>query len=609
MKEMLKKNYEKLIETQKKFDLKIEAYKDYQDFDEYKYVSDGKEWNLFSEVDMDRAVDAWMEQFDKVQYDTILLLFGIGHYKYLNSLRSRFPDNAIIVYEPSEEMMIKFLAHKEAEYFLEDNQNFHFILGGKRKADFSELMSALVATNTKDKICIANIPNYSKIFSDDFMFFYKIINERYEMVQVNEKTLIEQGAERVGNIIYNMRHMVDESGLDELKVAMENLETEDCTVVLIAAGPSLDKNIRELKEYKNKVFIVCVDAALNTAVKNDIIPDLIVSVDPYVYTKAIESDSIIGVPLVADLVSNPKLLEVHKGRVFYQCSNADYPRRVMRDYGAELLNMPHGGSVANVAFSLLLFMGFKRIVFIGQDLAYPGNQFHAKDAFENEGELDLNDNKYFYVESIDGGKVLTETNMNVYRKFFENHIKRHPDCTFIDATEGGAFIEGTEIMTLREALDGCDNLDGIGFTELINNANYWLDDEQKESVLDEMRSSYENINAQTNKMRNMISVYKKLGKLLKEEKYCSKEFAKNYKKVTAFNEYVENNRDVMLLELFTNGALVECFNSLSEYGETHKEEIDIIINSGLNMIKGYIDAGEELKEVWKETCDKYKLQF
>lgn len=43
--------------------------------------------------------------------------------------------------------------------------------------------------------------------------------------------------------------------------------------------------------------------------------------------------------------------------------------------------------------------------------------------------------------------------MDLYRKWFESQIVRYPRLDVIDATEGGAKIEGSEIMTLKEAIE------------------------------------------------------------------------------------------------------------------------------------------------------------
>jgi hypothetical protein len=49
--------------------------------------------------------------------------------------------------------------------------------------------------------------------------------------------------------------------------------------------------------------------------------------------------------------------------------------------------------------------------------------------------------------------VLTDIAFYQFLKFFEVWIEKYPRAEYINATEGGALIEGTKIMTLQEVLD------------------------------------------------------------------------------------------------------------------------------------------------------------
>lgn len=48
----------------------------------------------------------------------------------------------------------------------------------------------------------------------------------------------------------------------------------DTTGIVVAAGPSLNKNIYELKKAKGKAFIVAVDTAIKPLLKAGIVPDM-----------------------------------------------------------------------------------------------------------------------------------------------------------------------------------------------------------------------------------------------------------------------------------------------------------------------------------------------
>lgn len=60
------------------------------------------------------------------------------------------------------------------------------------------------------------------------------------------------------------------------------------------------------------------------------------------------------------------------------------------------------------------------------------------------------------VKGNDGTMLDTDYQMDMYRKWIENEILKLPeDITVINATEGGAKIEGAKVMTLKEVIDSC----------------------------------------------------------------------------------------------------------------------------------------------------------
>ena len=60
----------------------------------------------------------------------------------------------------------------------------------------------------------------------------------------------------------------------QIRQALEGLNVEEIPAILVSAGPSLDKNISELKKAQGKAFIVVVDAALRTVLRAGVRPDL-----------------------------------------------------------------------------------------------------------------------------------------------------------------------------------------------------------------------------------------------------------------------------------------------------------------------------------------------
>lgn len=95
--------------------------------------------------------------------------------------------------------------------------------------------------------------------------------------------------------------------------------------------------------------------------------------------------------------------------------------------------------------------GASPVIFIGQDLAYSKGQTHVKGA--THGVPVDTDNSYLEVSGL-FGPLKTSNSLKVFLDHFQDLIK-NSDTEVIDATEGGAVIKGTKLMTLREILLTC----------------------------------------------------------------------------------------------------------------------------------------------------------
>ena len=58
-----------------------------------------------------------------------------------------------------------------------------------------------------------------------------------------------------------------------------------------------------------------------------------------------------------------------------------YLKKLLEANEKESVRLPTGGSVATSALALLHEMGFKTIILVGQDLAYPGGVEHTSTAY------------------------------------------------------------------------------------------------------------------------------------------------------------------------------------------------------------------------------------
>lgn len=557
-------------------------------------------WNLQSESEMDTPITIWCDQFEDCSYLNIFLIFGFGDYRYVKCLSEQYPDNLIIVYEPCEEILAKQMCSYDLTELFQ-KPTVRIVAGKKIRLLFEAVLSTFVTYNNINHLLYGVIPNYVKMFAEEFDEYRRKIKEFAEFEVVTRNTLILREDCRGKNFLYNLDRFWKETGISELAKALESVDKTKMPAVIVAAGPSLDKNILLLKEYQDKVFVLCVDAALRTAQKNGVKPNLIISTDPKFKDPTI-FDNTYGknLPLVVAVTSDYRILQKNGAKKFYYYERGEYIDRILQDTEGALHGLNTGGSVANGAFSLVTdFMKFQTVILIGQDLGYPDNRLHAKDVFYDEKEIKPEeDSIYFYVDSVDGGKVLTEENMNMYRLWYENQITDHPELTVIDATEGGALIHGTKIMTLAEALADYTDNSKVDFDALIANTPPLLSETDKNCVSKRIEESYQNIDSIIQKLKKQEKIYDKLDMLNRKGKYKTKEFKDCVKKMREFHSYIEEEPDIKLIQLYTNRGEYVVSDKLQTSVKNTYEEIKLVVDSGRELLHDYIAGAEKLKENW-----------
>ena len=97
-----------------------------------------------------------------------------------------------------------------------------------------------------------------------------------------------------------------------------SLPYSNIPIVLVVAGPSIDKNIGYLKEYKDKCIIICADVVLFKLLEHGIKPDFVINVDPHEsiirFWKSLDTSDLI---LICPTTTNPITIQYWKGKIFF----------------------------------------------------------------------------------------------------------------------------------------------------------------------------------------------------------------------------------------------------------------------------------------------------
>ncbi|GMA61007.1 motility associated factor glycosyltransferase family protein [Alicyclobacillus fastidiosus] len=231
---------------------------------------------------------------------------------------------------------------------------------------------------------------------------------------------------------------------------------------IVSNGPSLDRNIDTLTRAVGKSLIITAESSLRPCLIRGIRPDAVAVTErtPNVYhihfeNQRLPSDLVlIGLTLIDPRI--PKLFQGSFVPVFR--SGESSCRWIQQTLTDDVCGLHSGSSSAHLAFEFAVWTGANPIVFVGQDLAFGRDKTtHSQLSAYAESTLahqvkSLREQPAFYVPGVNGERVLTTRLWDEFRAWFEDQISLHPEVHFIDATEGGAYIHGTELMTLDEVV-------------------------------------------------------------------------------------------------------------------------------------------------------------
>lgn len=295
--------------------------------------------------------------------------------------------------------------------------------------------------------------------------YYKELDTNFahlvDMARQNLDTLNNLSKIWQNNVFTNLPYIFDRFSIQSLFGKFKGVP-----VILVSAGPSLDKNVKWVEAAKGKAVIVCVDTALRTLLENGIEPDFVVAVDAqienYYHMAGIRTNESC---LVANPVTFPNIVSEFNGPIFFT-TYMDPLVQWVEEFTGDLGQNITGGSVATAAFDFANRLGASPIVLVGQDLAYSHGRTHSNGThygevsfrrlscamgMEEQTDYLIGDNEITYAEDGFGGDIKTSKKMNSWRNWFEIKIdKENIDC--INSTEGGVRIQGAKTMSLQEVI-------------------------------------------------------------------------------------------------------------------------------------------------------------
>ena len=543
----LKRNLDKIKECRRGLyeKLKSKIYKNNYDFNKFNLVKshDGfgvieviynnERIRLNSIYSPYREAERWVQQFRFYNLNVSVIMFGLANGVFARALLKRLDNNGTaLFYEPDLSLFLYSIKNFDMTDIIYDKRIKLYIQNVNGDEFYFGLQKYINAIMIPTQIvCI--YPKFERFYQHEVKKFKNDIKEKYRLEFVLEYVLSERYKARIINILKNI-HFIKESNYSEEFVGKV---PSDVPIIIVSSGPSLDKNVKELKKAEGKSVILAVDTAVNYLIYHGIKFDAIVTIDMMLNAEYIKNIKYSKYPVFSSIGADNEILEYNKGKKIWLMSS-EFMSNLYGKYGLKHSEWSMGGSVSTDAFKLAEKLGTKRIILVGQDLAFGDGVTHAGGIVDNDGEYRKED--IAYVEGINGHKVKTRSDWLRFLYWFNGEIAKNRDyIEVIDATEGGAKIEGTHVMKLSEAIDRYCKIN-FDFGDTIENMSPTFSDRMYISVKNDVMNMIEELVHIKEKSRlgiefsnEMLQMLERDDINLEKEKFC-------IMNIKSINQYIES---------------------------------------------------------------------
>ncbi len=402
-------------------------------------------------------------QADQLERGDHVVVFGAG-LGYRLARLAELGCEAPIVFEPCEAVLELAKGHgpgvPDTAVVFTDPVELHRHLFAVCKPDQNTLL-----------LCP---PPYRRAFPEAHERLTRLIDEVQGLVILRRNSIADRTVPMTEEALLNLPRLSSIAPIDALGQPLAGQPA-----FLVAAGPSLDRNrhLLERAGQRGAVFAVNTSAPALSAIGCPI--DLLVSIEVLDVSAPIKAAASVSRALALDLTSGGANFEAGIDDIVAFCADSSGYRQLAEDLGLSVL--PYGGSVATAAFALAARLGADPIVLVGQDLAYTDGRGYASDTLF-EGTKVRRDGSLLFIDRVAAweemtragglrvpskvrpcveasawggqGTVWSTHELTLFRRWFEMAARElRGRRRLINATEGGASIEGFEELSLEALLD------------------------------------------------------------------------------------------------------------------------------------------------------------
>ena len=210
-----------------------------------KVVQDGRPRYLNGRYAPSAVFDRWMERQGEVPEYAPVVIIGISNGEHIRRMLETIPKTCdILVYEPSFELFRRAMEEVDLSFLFQMDIPLGIVVEGINEFELDTYFRLFIAYDNMASLKYYISGNYEELFPEEVKKFITRLHEHMNSVEVMWNTVVRYTSINAKNIFYNLPYLAEGYNAKDLA----DILPEDVPVIVVSAGPSLNKNILDLKK-------------------------------------------------------------------------------------------------------------------------------------------------------------------------------------------------------------------------------------------------------------------------------------------------------------------------------------------------------------------------
>ena len=425
-----------------------------------------------------------------IQNETLVLcvspVLGYG----LKELLEKLPTDSFVLALETDEDLLKLSKNKIDKNILEDSK---FLYTGTDSINILLMqLDDFIKGKKIRRVIRIDFSGGAALNQSFYSQAFDCISQYISQIWINRLTLIQFGRNYARNFFKNyysiLRSIVkspDKTSALNINSCFGSLieKSVNKPIIVIGAGPSLDSSVEFIKENRDRLFVLAVDASFS-GLYSEIRPDAVVLLESqYWIQKVFIGITDLDIPIIADLTSNPSLLvKLNGNKAFFftdysaQDSAASSFFSVLKEKNILPLRFEAMGSVGLAALALAERLAFDGLPIFhtgldfswGQGFSHSKLSYQVKNVFSDISKIknlytgeSLFPDKLSFEKGKDGSLVFTSPNLKNYGELYKKLFASKEN--FFDIGQSGLELNSKKINfdTAKKIIDDFYSCGGV----------------------------------------------------------------------------------------------------------------------------------------------------